>query len=221
MKNKKLQSIIAVGLMAALCYVGNYLQIKIPNGVLITRIHFGNSMCLLAGLLFGGLNGGLASGIGAALYDLFDPVYIISSPFTFLSKFAMGFVCGKLSKSPNRLKNETAHIVLTAIVGQLSYIVLYLTKTFISQIILGYTVEVALGATMTNLITSSVNAVIAVAVSVPLYFALKKPLKSTYFAELIDSKDEIKGTWYTKLLKVMVFVLVAVGAILFGIFMKK
>ena len=51
MKNKKLTFIIAVGLMAALCFVGNYIQIKIPNGVLITRVHLGNSMCLLAGKL--------------------------------------------------------------------------------------------------------------------------------------------------------------------------
>ena len=207
--------------MAALCFVGNYMQIKIPNGVLITRIHFGNSMCLLAGLLFGGLNGGLASGIGAALYDLFDPVYIVSAPFTFISKFAMGVVCGLLAKSKNRLKNETAHILLSAILGQLAYIVCYLAKTFISQIILGYTVETALVATGTNLITSSVNAVIAVAVSVPLYFALKKPLASTYFKELVLERNESKMNWQFNLIIVLAFVAVAVGAIIFGVLMKK
>ncbi len=221
MKNKKLQSIIAVGLMAALCYVGNYLQIKIPNGVLITRIHFGNSMCLLAGLLFGGVNGGLASGIGAALYDLFDPVYIVSAPFTFLSKFAMGFVCGTLTKSSHRLKNETSHIITTAIFGQLTYIVLYLAKTFVSQLILGYTIETALTATATNLLTSSVNAVIAVAVSVPLYFGLKKPLASTYFATLINERRQNKSNWQTKLIFAFIFVLIAVGAAIFGTLMKK
>ena len=41
---KTLYRIIIVGLMAALVYAGNYLQIKIPNGVLVTRIHLGNSM---------------------------------------------------------------------------------------------------------------------------------------------------------------------------------
>lgn len=221
MKNRKLASIIAVGLMAALCFVGNYMQIKIPNGVLITRIHFGNSMCLLAGLLFGGLNGGLASGIGAGLYDLFDPVYIVSAPFTFLSKFAMGFVTGTLAKSKHRLKNETAHVLIAAILGQLAYIVCYLTKTFISQLILGYTIETALTATATNLLTSSVNAVIAVVVSVPLYFALRKPLASTYFAELINERRESKGKWYNKLIICLVFLAVAIGAIIFGVVMKK
>ncbi len=221
MKNKKLASIIAVGLMAALCFVGNYIQIKIPNGVLITRIHFGNSMCLLAGLLFGGLNGGLASGIGAALYDIFDPVYIVSAPFTFISKFAMGIVCGLLAKSKNRLKNETAHILVSAIAGQLAYIVCYLAKTFISQIILGYTVETALIATGTNLITSGINAIIAVAVSVSLYFALKKPLASTYFKELILERNEPKTKWQHKVVIIIAFALVTVGAIFFGVLMKK
>lgn len=221
MKNRKLSSIIAVGLMAALCFVGNYMQIKIPNGVLITRIHFGNSMCLLAGLLFGGLNGGLASGIGAGLYDLFDPVYIVSAPFTFLSKFAMGFVTGTLSKSNRRLKSETAHVLVAAIVGQIVYIVCYLTKTFVSQLILGYTVETALTATLTNLITSCVNAVIAVSVSVPLYFALRKPLSTTYFAELINERRESNGKWHHKLILGLVFAAVAIGAIIFGVVMKK
>ena len=33
----------------------------------------------LSGLLFGGISGGLASGIGGALYDLTDPLYITSA----------------------------------------------------------------------------------------------------------------------------------------------
>ncbi len=221
MKNKKLSIIIAVGLMAALCYVGNYLQIKIPNGVLITRVHLGNSMCLLAGLLFGGPVGGLASGIGAMLYDLFDPVYILSAPFTFLSKFAMGYVVGRMAKSASRLGNETVHLAVSAILGQLTYIVLYLCKTYISQRIMGYEIETALIAVGTNAITSAVNAVLAVVISLPLYFALKKPLTATYFKELIAARNEHKGKWYHKLSVVLAFVAIAVGAVLFGIWMKK
>ena len=111
-ERKTLYRIITIGLMAALVYAGNYLQIKIPNGVLVTRIHLGNSMCLLAGLLFGSLNGGLASGIGAMLYDLFDPVYIVSAPYTFISKFAMGFTAGAL-----KMKNEKVTVTVAAIAG--------------------------------------------------------------------------------------------------------
>ena len=185
-----LYSIIIVGLMAALVYVGNYLQIKIPNGGLVTRIHLGNSMCLLAGLLFGRMKGGLASGIGAALFDLFDPVYIVSAPYTFFSKFAMGFTAGHIRKHS---KNEKAAVIAAAAVGQLVYILLYLLKTFISQMLLGEPVEVALKLTGVNAITSTINGILAVVISVPLYFALSKALSHTGMSHFITEKEESKG----------------------------
>ena len=216
MKNKKLAKIVAVGLMAALVFVGNYLQIKIPNGVLITRIHFGNSMCLLAGLLFGPVVGGLASGIGAGLYDLLDPVYIISAPFTFLSKFAMGFICGYIAKSSRRLKNEAAHIALGAIAGQLTYIILYVTRTYaVQKLVYLAATQVAVTTSLTNLLTSTVNAVVAVAVSIPLYYALLKPLRMTYFKDLLDIREKETGKWYVKLLIVLAFLLICVLAVWF------
>lgn len=184
-KNRKaLYRIITIGLMAALVYVGNYLQIKIPNGVLVTRIHLGNSMCLLAGLLFGGLNGGLASGFGAALYDLFDPTYIVSAPYTFISKFAMGFTAGAL-----RTKNEKVRVTLAAITGQLVYIFLYLLKSYFTIIILGGTQEAAWTAVGTNALTSSINGILAVIIAVPLYFALRTALKQTGIYALIAEND--------------------------------
>lgn len=193
---RKLYSIIIVGLMAALVYVGNYLQIKIPNGALVTRIHLGNSMCLLAGLLFGRLKGGLASGIGAGLYDLFDPVYIVSAPYTFFSKFAMGFTAGHIRK--HGPANEKKAVIVGAIVGQLVYIVLYLLKTFISQILLGEPVSVALKLTGVNALTSTVNGVLACIIAIPLYFALSKALAHTGIAEFITEKEEKKG-WFNPL----------------------
>lgn len=189
-KNRTLYSIVIVGLMAALVYVGNYLQIKIPNGALVTRIHLGNSMCLLAGLLFGRMKGGLASGIGAGLYDLFDPVYIVSAPYTFFSKFAMGFTAGHIRKHS---KNEKAAVITAAVVGQLVYIILYLLKTFISQLLLGEPMEVALKLTSVNAVTSTINGVLACVIAIPLYFALSKALSRTGMASFITEKEESKG----------------------------
>ncbi|MBQ7989877.1 MAG: ECF transporter S component [Oscillospiraceae bacterium] len=184
MKNKNheiLMHIVTVGLMSALVYVGNFMQIKIPNGTLVTRIHLGNSMCLLAGLLFGHIRGGLSSGIGAALYDLFDPVYITSAPYTFFSKFMMGFTAGIL----RRKGNAKANVILAAVLGQAVYIILYLGKTFVSQLLLGEPVAVAAKLASVNLLTSSINAVLAVLIAVPLYFALEKALRKTSFGSLI------------------------------------
>ncbi len=189
-KRRNLYRIITVGLMAALVYVGNYLQIKIPNGVLVTRIHLGNSMCLLAGLLFGGISGGLSSGIGAALYDLLDPVYITSAPFTFINKFAMGFTAGILNRS--KAGSEFVRALLAASAGQLVYIALYLLKTYFKIIlVMEGTQEAAWTAVGTNAVTSLINGVLAVAISVPLYFALKKALGHTEIAPLIQGEKNI------------------------------
>ena len=182
-EKKTLYTFIIVGLMAALVYVGNYMQIKIPNGALVTRIHLGNSMCLLAGLLFGRLKGGLSSGIGAALYDLFDPVYIVSAPYTFLSKFAMGFVAGHIKKCG---KNGTYSVIFAAIAGQLTYIILYLGKTFVSQLLLGEPVIIAAQATGVNAVTSLINGVLACVIAVPLYYALSKALSRTGIATFME-----------------------------------
>ena len=191
--SKKIMKIVTIGLMAALVYVGNYLSFPIPNGLLVTRIHLGNSMCLLAGLLFCGSTGGIASGIGAALYDLFTPAYVLSAPYTFISKFAMGFVAGKLNRRNKEGKISIATTVTAAILGQIAYIILYLLKSFFTVLILGGTVEAAWIATGNNAITSSVNAVIAIVISVPLYIALRTALTKTPIKPLINESTESKG----------------------------
>lgn len=214
---KMLYQIITIGLMAALVYAGNYLQIKIPNGVLVTRIHLGNSMCLLAGLLFGGISGGLASGIGAGLYDLFDPVYIISAPYTFISKFAMGFTAGALRKKG---KNERTSILAAAIIGQLVYIALYLLKTYYTIIIVGGTHQAAWVAVGTNAITSSVNGILAVIIAVPLYLTLKKALKNTGIGILINEsqkeKDMVVYSKWRKPVTATISVFLAVVVLVFS-----
>lgn len=214
-ERRTLYRIITIGLMAALVYAGNYLQIKIPNGVLVTRIHLGNSMCLLAGLLFGSVSGGLASGIGAMLYDLFDPVYIVSAPYTFISKFAMGFTAGAL-----RTNNEKVRITLAAAAGQVVYIVLYLVKSFFTIIILGGTFEAAWAAVATNAVTSTINGVLAVVISVPLYFALRTALKNTMIYSLIAENDSVnKGE--KKKTKPVILAAAAVGmAVIIGLSLR-
>ena len=208
-KNKTLYKIIITGLMAGLVYIGNYLSIPIPNGTLLTRIHLGNSMCLLAGLLFGRMTGGLASGIGAALYDLMSPAYVMSAPYTFFSKFAMGFAAGHISKAG---KNEKSTVIAAAVCGQLVYIILYLLKTFISQLLLGEPVSMALSLTGVNAITSAINGVLACIIAVPLYFALSKALKHTNMNEYITDKPENHG-WLNPLTGFLTIFAIAVTAL--------
>lgn len=191
--NNKIMKIVTVGLMAALVFAGNYLSIPVPNGLLVSRIHLGNSMCLLAGLLFCGSTGGLASGIGGALYDLLNPAYVLSSPYTFISKFAMGFVAGKLNKRNSEGVIPVSATITAAVTGQVVYIILYLLKSFFTVLIIGGTSEAAWAAVGTNAITSCINAVINVIIAVPLYAALRKALSKTPIKPLINEKTEGKG----------------------------
>ena len=46
---------------------------------------------------------GLAAGIGSALYDVLDPVYITSAPFTFVFKFLMAWVAGAAAGKDRQL----------------------------------------------------------------------------------------------------------------------
>ncbi len=203
---KRLYRIIVVGLMAALVYIGNYMEIKFQND---TRIHLGNSMCLLAGLLFGSITGGLASGIGGGLYDLFSPIYITSAPYTFFSKFAMGWTVGKISRSG--IKSEFSRTLVAAIVGQIVYIVLYLGKAFITQLILGNPFETAATVMIEKAATSCINGIIAVVIAVPLSIALRKALKASGFAYMTEGKPESKG-YFNPLTTVLTVFAIAVTA---------
>lgn len=195
-QRKKLLFMVSVGMMAALVFVGNYLQFKIPVSIGdVTRVHLGNSMCLLAGLLFGPGVGGLASGIGAGLYDLFDPVYIVSAPYTFCSKFAMGFLAGLLGRAAFRKegKSRVLQVILAGVVGQLAYIFLYLLKSYVTLRLVGTASQVAFLAVIPKIAASTVNAVAAVVISVPLSIALRKALSRTAFFSVMNVQKENKG----------------------------
>ena len=87
-----IRRLIFASMMAA------FLQLSIPTAIGTTRIHLGNVMCLLSGMLLGPVYGGVAAGVGSMLFDLTSPVYISSAPFTFIFKFAMAWLCGKIVK---------------------------------------------------------------------------------------------------------------------------
>ena len=179
-KNKiTVKDITLVGLMAAMVFVASWLSIPIPTAIGNTRIHLGNVLCLLSGFLIGPAGGGLSAGIGSALYDLTNPAYVTSAPFTFLFKFAMGAVCGWIAYTGGRKASSHRWNLTGAVAGNVTYMILYLAKSFIQSMMLGNAPEAALIALGTKAVTSTVNAVIAVAVSVPLYAAIRLALKKS------------------------------------------
>lgn len=176
MKKISVKQVCFIGIMAALVYVTSaYLQIPIPTAIGSTRLHMGNVMCLLSGLLLGPAQGGLAAGIGSMFFDLTNPAYIASAPFTLLFKFLMAFFCGCISKAG---KDKLWAMIAGAIVGAVSYVCLYLGKSFIEDFfVLGLPLEGVMLSIGTKAITSTVNGIIAAVVSVPLCLSLKPTLR--------------------------------------------
>ena len=95
MKENKTLKIAVTGLMAALAYIAfTFLQIKIPTPGGTTSFHLGNTFCVLAALLLGGVPGGVAGAVGMGIGDLLDPTYVVVAPKTFILKFGIGVITG-------------------------------------------------------------------------------------------------------------------------------
>ena len=177
MKKFSIRQVAFIGIMAALVYVTSaYLQINIPTAIGSTRLHMGNVMCLLSGLLLGPLQGGLAAGIGSMFFDLTNPLYIASAPFTFAFKFLMAWICGCIAHKCG--KEVLWKTILGAAIGAIAYVILYLSKSFIEDhFVLGLPLDAVILTVTQKGLVSTVNGIIAAVVSVPLYLTLRPLLQ--------------------------------------------
>ena len=124
------KKIVLVGLLAALTVVGSGLRIKVPSAIAGTSaFHLGNIMCALSGILMGPWLGGLAAGLGSAIYDMFDPMYIAECWLTFLMKGAYGLATGLIAWSGKKAWNY-GKATFAASAGAITYAILYLIKSF-------------------------------------------------------------------------------------------
>lgn len=189
MKNEKVYKTVLVGLFAALSYVVfTFLQIKIPlPGGDATSIHLGNAICVIGALLLGGFYGGLGGAIGMTIGDLFDPVYIVYAPKTFVLKLCIGIITGLIAHKLGHISTETDEkkvlkFTILAAVGGLLFNVIFdpLVGYFYKLLILG---KPAAELTLAwNVASTSINAVTSTIVSVIVYMALRPALKkSGYF----------------------------------------
>ena len=94
MNQKKVNKLTMLGMMTALVFVSNYLRVTMPIAIGgRTSFTLANIMCCLSGLLLGPV-GGVASGVGSALYDLTNPAYAPECWITLITKGVMGLVAG-------------------------------------------------------------------------------------------------------------------------------
>lgn len=184
MRDQKIQKLVLTGVFAALSYVVfTFLQIKItlPGGD-ATSIHLGNAVCVLGALILGGLYGGAGGAIGMTIGDLFDPVYVMYAPKTFILKLCIGLITGLIAHKFGKItqiqdKKKIFCRTLLAAVGGLLFNVIFdpLVGYFYKLLILGKpAAELVLAW---NIASTSINAVTSTIVSVAVYMALRPALQ--------------------------------------------
>lgn len=162
------------GMMVAVVMVSNY--ISFPTA--FSRLHVANAVCILAGMLFGGLYGGIIAGLGSALFDITFPAYAAESWVTFLTKGTMALVCGLIVTSPRIRLRRTAKLIVGSAAGAISYIGLYMFKSYIQmRWVTPVPVDTIPAALLGKLASSAVNGLFAVIAAPILYSALMPALK--------------------------------------------
>ena len=122
MKEKKFSTyqIVFVAVMAAIVCVVTFFRFPFLG----SKVHFANAMCLLSGMLFGPVLGGLAAGFGSMLYDaLFGGYDLINCLITFVSKFLMAAICAWIAFGGKEDgKGKHARLVVGSVIGIASLI---------------------------------------------------------------------------------------------------
>ena len=175
------RKIVLAALMAALTVVGSGLRVTIPVDIGgNTAFHLGNIMCALSGLLLGPGLGGLAAGLGSAIYDMTNPLYISEAWLTFLMKGSYGLMAGLVAWAGS--KNwGFFKAILGALSGAVTYGLLYLGKTYCkAMFIQGVAHEAALIAVGAKLPATIFNAAVAVIFAPILGIAIRKALEKNH-----------------------------------------
>jgi len=171
MKQKwTIQKIVYIAVLAAIVCVVTLFRFPLLG----SKVHFANAMCLLSGLLMGPVAGGLAAGFGSALYDgLLGGYDFIQCAITFVSKFAMAWVCAKIAFAGGREAKHPGRNAVACVIGALTYVALYMLKTFVFQLfVYGYPMETVWLTMGSKLPASLINAVAAMIAAPILYAAL-------------------------------------------------
>ena len=175
MKKSEIQltRIVFGAVLAALVFVVTLFRFPLLG----SKVHFANAVCLLSGLLLGPIWGGTAAGLGSALYDL------INLLITFVSKFAMAWVCGIIAGKRNEKAQPVIRVVLACVAGALTYVALYMLKSAIYGAIAGN----AWAAVASKFPASIINAGAAIVAAPIFYHAVVPALKAGGILRKLDA----------------------------------
>ena len=148
----------------------------------ISAFHLGNILCALSGILLGPWWGGLAAGLGSAIYDMFDPMYIAECWLTFLMKGTYGVMAGLVAHSGKKEWNYLKATFASA-AGAVTYAVLYLTKNYLkAMIVQGLAASSAWIAVLDKIPATVFNAVVAIVFAPMLAAAIRTALKKNHLS---------------------------------------
>ncbi len=174
--NVSVKKLTLTALLAALTCVSSAIRVTIPLDIAgTTSFHLGNILCALSGILLGPWLGGLAAGLGSALYDVFNPLYISECWLTFLTKFAYGLAAGLvIGKKDWRYWKA----LLATMAGAAAYAALYLLKNYYYSGLLvnGLTPDAAMVTIIGKLPATAFNAAVAILIAPVLAQAIKQAL---------------------------------------------
>ena len=164
------------GLMTALAFVANYIRFPFLG----SQITISNSICVLCGMILGPWAGFVTAGIGNFLYDLIAG-YGIEGLITLVSKgaiaFVAGLICHRILSQRELSPKERVMLFVGAAAAALTYVVLYMLKTFIMGLtVKGLTMDATLVSMGSKLPASLINAVFATIAAPLLMNALHLPL---------------------------------------------
>lgn len=180
-KSISTKKLVFSALMAALTVAGSALRIKVPDVFGFSAFHLGNIICALSGILLGPWLGGVAAGLGSAIFDMLDPMYISECWLTFLMKGAYGVVAGLIA---GNYKGTYLRGVIASVCGALTYAALYLLKVYAysGRLLSGLTHDAAILKVLTKIPATTFNAAVAIIAAPLLAMAIYKALEKSHLS---------------------------------------
>ena len=181
--------LVLTALLAALTAAGSSLRIPVPSVVGTSAFHLGNILCALSGILLGPWLGGLAAGLGSAIYDILNPLYISECWITFLMKGAYGLAAGLVAWAGHTrwqaaAPGSYAKALIATVTGAVTYAILYLSKSYFysGRFLHGLTHEAALLNVIDKLPATAFNAAVAIIGAPLLAIAISNALQRSHLS---------------------------------------
>jgi uncharacterized membrane protein len=169
MKNKLTTRDIAFyGLFIALVYVATRF-INIPGATAGGLFHLGNVMAFSIAIVFGKKAGAVSAAFGMALFDLTSS-YFVWAPFTFIIRFAMGYVIGYMASIAGDSKIKT---LISSFLGIVIASVIMIAGYYIAEVILFGNLYAPLESVGPNFMQCVVGTVIGLPLAVSLKLGFK------------------------------------------------